>query len=249
MDRRSDRPLSHVRGVSFDLFFTLAVDTDTERMWSLRSKRLQEVLGVDGEAVRAAVTEAHGRHHEAWDQQRALPFHELCSQVLRAAGHEVDPEDDLVRQVAEALDEPTREVGLDVCDDGRAAVLRLAEAGLPVALVCDTAFSSGHALRDVLDDEGLLDAFAVTVFSEEVAQAKPHERPFRTMLDSIGLPGPAVVHVGDLRRKDVAGAVALGLEAVRYRGMRDDAERDPELPDAEIVIDDHAELLDLLGLG
>ena len=169
--------------------------------------------------------------------------------MLRAAGQEVDPSDGRVAEVAAALDGPTREVGLSIGDDGRAAVLRIAEAGLPVALVCDTGFSSGAALRDVLLAEGLLDAFAVTVFSEEVAQAKPHDRPFRTMLDAVGVPAPAVVHVGDLRRKDVAGAVALGMEAVRYRGMRDDTERDGDLPDASTVVDDHGELLDLLGLS
>ena len=58
-------------------------------------------------------------------------------------------------------------------------------------------------------------------------------------------------HVGDLRRTDIAGARAMGMTAVRYRGANDDAEiedQDGTVVEGHHVIDDHAHLLAVLGL-
>lgn len=52
------------------------------------------------------------------------------------------------------------------------------------------------------------------------------------------------VHVGDLRRTDVAGAKAVGMGTVRFRGVHDD---DSEGPEADAVIDHLHELVSLLG--
>ena len=49
-----------------------------------------------------------------------------------------------------------------------------------------------------------------------------------------------VVHVGDLRRTDVAGARAMGMETVRFRGVFDDPGPGDE---ADYVMDDLRELL------
>ena len=51
--------------------------------------------------------------------------------------------------------------------------------------------------------------------------------------------------MGDLRRTDVAGARALGMRSVRIRARHDDTS---ELPDADHVVDSHAELAALLGV-
>ena len=57
---------------------------------------------------------------------------------------------------------------------------------------------------------------------------------------------PALAHVGDLRRTDVAGARAAGMRSVRYRGLHDDR---GDGPDADVVISEWHELLDLVDLG
>jgi FMN phosphatase YigB (HAD superfamily) len=50
--------------------------------------------------------------------------------------------------------------------------------------------------------------------------------------------------VGDLRRTDVAGARAAGLGSVRIRQHHDDLS---EHPDADHVVESHAELRGLWG--
>jgi putative hydrolase of the HAD superfamily len=99
-------------------------------------------------------------------------------------------------------------------------------------------------VRRHLDRLGLLAPLAVQVFSDEVGWPKPDPRAFRAALDPFGMSPGRAVHVGDLRRTDVAGARALGMRSVRIRARHDDQS---PLPEADAVVASHAELRLLLG--
>jgi FMN phosphatase YigB (HAD superfamily) len=58
------------------------------------------------------------------------------------------------------------------------------------------------------------------------------------------VPPRHIAHVGDRRRTDVAGAQALGMTAVRYTGVFDDASM--EGIEAELVVDRLATLPEAL---
>ena len=60
--------------------------------------------------------------------------------------------------------------------------------------------------------------------------------------DSAGAKESAL-HVGDLRRTDVAGARGVGMTTARIRARHDDLSG---LPDADYVVGSHAELQSLL---
>jgi putative hydrolase of the HAD superfamily len=64
---------------------------------------------------------------------------------------------------------------------------------------------------------GLEDAFDGVVFSDDLGRAfrKPHPAPFQHLLARLGIPPDAAVMVGDRPDKDVAGAAAAGLRAIR----------------------------------
>lgn len=236
-----------VRAVSYDLWLTLIRDHDNDAVWDERVRRLRSVLALSQDEVQAALESAHEAHRSSWEEGRALPYAELVTEVVRSGGRD-ESDDDLRSAVSAALDEPTLEAGVELLPGARETVNALADAGIAVGLVCDTGFTSGDTLRRVLDDLGLLPRFSALVFSEEIGVPKPSEEPFRALLDRLDLPPEVVVHVGDLRRKDAAGARAAGLRSVRYRGARDDEDEDPDMPDADAVIDRHDELLGLLGL-
>ena len=52
------------------------------------------------------------------------------------------------------------------------------------------------------------------------------------------------IHVGDLKRTDVAGARAINMTTVRYSGGRDDPEDGDE---ADHVIENHLEIVNLFA--
>jgi putative hydrolase of the HAD superfamily len=113
------------------------------------------------------------------------------------------------------------------------------------ALICDTGFSPGRMVRKLLDSVGLLALLDAQVFSDEIGVPKPSPAMFRAALDAVGANPRDAVHVGDLRRTDVDGARRMGMIAVRYAGEYDDQ---AELPDGDLVIRRHDELLDRIEL-
>ena len=68
---------------------------------------------------------------------------------------------------------------------------------------------------------------------------------FAKALAELGVRPPEAIHIGDLRRTDIAGAHDIGMHAARFRGVHDDP---TDAPEAEIVLDRHEQLLEALGL-
>jgi putative hydrolase of the HAD superfamily len=130
--------------------------------------------------------------------------------------------------------------------DGAEALLSaLDTAGIPSVLVCDTGLTPGRVVRQLLDRLGLLRHLRVQAFSDEVGAPKPDARAFLAAIGPLGVDPKHVLHVGDLKRTDVAGARALGMRTVRIRARHDDA---TQMDDADDIVDSHAELAALLGL-
>ncbi|MGN6558630.1 MAG: HAD family hydrolase, partial [Solirubrobacterales bacterium] len=81
--------------------------------------------------------------------------------------------------------------------------------------------------------------------SDETGHYKPAPQSFEAALSSLGVRPEEAIHVGDLRRTDVAGAAALGMRTVRYRGMHDDADTESGV-EADFVVASHAELVEVV---
>jgi len=123
----------------------------------------------------------------------------------------------------------------------------LHSAGIRLAIVCDVGLTPSPTLRDRLTGFGLLRWFDGWSFSDETGWFKPAPEAFLPALEALAISDPTVAaHVGDNPRTDVAGALALGMTAVRYTGLREAAAAGPE---ADHVVDDHRKIPALLGLA
>lgn len=239
---RADAPLAGVRTVTYDLWRTLVRDRDSTRTEALRRQRLKGLLGADDPKVAEILDAVRAFRHAEWSEQRAPTPEAMVAHALAASGEPAPPE--LVTQVADCLGAATRDAGVEPLPGAVETLTALQAAGVPVALICDVGVTSGEITRKIIADLGL-DVVPAMVLSDEVGVPKPYRVPFAAALAALGEPATAAVHVGDLRRKDVAGAVASGLHSVRYRGDHDDPDEGPE---AEFVIDHHTDLLPLLGV-
>jgi len=152
------------------------------------------------------------------------------------------PEGDLRAGVAEAIEMAVLEAPAAPLPGAAEALLAVAER-YPVALICDTGFSSGRALRRLLARDGLLGCFRHLTFSDELGTTKPSARNFELTLDALGVLPAEAVHVGDLVETDIVGAKGAGMWAVLYWGEgREYADTAP----ADAVIRRHDELHGLL---
>ncbi len=234
-----------IGAVTFDFWNTIAqVPPGTmpeARRRAVAAACAEGELEVEPELLAAALDEVRLRWERAWAEGAHLHPREGAEMLVRALG----VEDGAGRPVAEAFLAAGRDVELELAPDIRPALEALRERGVRTGIVCDVGFSGGALLRDLLAREELLHLFDGWAFSDEVGHYKPAPQPFEAALRSLGARPEDAIHVGDLRRTDVAGAAALGMRTARYRGLNDD--RGEGGPEADHVIDAHLELVELIA--
>lgn len=231
-----------IRAVTYDCWGTLLRDRDWEGAMDRRAGALRRVLGLDDKDARDLLADAWLRHDEAWTQVETFGPGRMAAYCLEA--HAVD-DDESLNALTREFEEASLEIGVEPVAGADETLAALKAANLGLALVCDTGFTPGRVVRQMLEDHGLAQHLDVLCFSDEVGVPKPDNGIFAKALAALGVRPPEAVHVGDLRRTDIAGADDIGMHAIRFRGVHDDRS---DWPDARIVIDDHREILELLGL-
>jgi FMN phosphatase YigB (HAD superfamily) len=232
-----------IRAVTYDCWGTLLKDRDWEGAMALRSGALRRFLDVDDAEARALLDEAWSKHDEAWKQVETFGPGRMAAYCLEARGIF---DDEPIAELTRAFEEASLTGGVVPVDGARETLEALARADVRRGLVCDTGFTPSRVVRRLLDEAGLAEHLETLCFSDEVGVPKPGGDIFAKALAELGVRPPEAIHVGDLRRTDVAGAHDIGMHAARFRGVHDDLS---DAADAKIVIDQHAELLDILGLG
>lgn len=256
--------LSTPHTVTFDCWETLLTETESTRGRSRRASILSEHTGAGIEAAEAALRDAWREHQIAWHRRTAFTGREMTLWSLRALGTPLDPTK--TERLVEELESEILTHDVVALAGARETLEALARRGVRRALICDTGHTPGRVMRKMLARAGLLEHLEVQVFSDEVGVPKPHARVFQRALDGLGVGPRGAVHVGDLRRSDIAGARAYEMGAVRLTLANDDSV-DPGLggpdigcdragcrphcprPEADAVAAGYPELLGLLGFG
>lgn len=233
-----------IEAVTFDFWNTIA-QVPQGSMPAVRRRAVAAAcekggFEVDAELLAAGLEAVRLRWERAWAEGVHLHPREGAAMLVEALGLE----EAAGAPVAAAFLGAGREVEMEFAPDIGLVLERLRERGIRLGIVCDVGFSGGELLRELLEGEGLLRHFDGWSFSDETGTYKPAPGAFEAALSALGARPQEAMHVGDLRRTDVAGAAALGMRTVRYRGMQDDAEAGVE---ADFVIDSHAELIELVG--
>jgi FMN phosphatase YigB (HAD superfamily) len=199
-------------------------------------REFSRICSIDAERATALLTEAWEYHHGRWQALESYGSPGMAAYCLEKLGLDGGTR---LRELTDAFEEASADLGVDLVPGAPEALEETRRGGRPTALVCDTGFSPGRIVRRILDGAGLLPFLDVLAFSDEVGVPKPHERMFLHALGGIGVDPARAAHVGDLRRTDVAGARALGMGSVRFRGVYDDTSEHPE---ADVVIDTMSDL-------
>jgi putative hydrolase of the HAD superfamily len=236
-----------ISAVTFDFWNTIA-QVPEGTMPEARRRAVAAACEEGGVAVEPALLEAsleevRLRWETSWGEGVHLHPDEGAELLVRALG--VDGEGGA--HVAEAFLGAIREVELELAPGISPALEQLSERGVRLGIVCDVGFSGGAMLRELLDRERLLRHFDGWSFSDETGHYKPAPQAFEAALAALDARPEEALHVGDLRRTDVAGAAALGMKTARYRGMHDDADESGGV-EADFVVDSHRQLLDVLDL-
>ena len=236
-----------IEAVTFDFWNTIAT-VPAGAMSAARQRAVTAALASHDAEVEADLLleslERVGLDWErSWAEGRHLHPHDAAASLVRALGVEGAARE----MVAEAFLGAGREVELELAPGIGPCLEALRERGLRLGIVCDVGFSGGELLRELLEAEGLLRHFSGWGFSDEVGHYKPAPQIFEAALGALGARPAEAMHVGDLRRTDVAGAGALGMRTVRYRGMNPEGDGEGGA-EAEFVLTSHEELPDVIAL-
>jgi putative hydrolase of the HAD superfamily len=233
-----------IAAVTFDFWNTIAQVREGAMPEARRravAAACEEVgLAVEPALLEAGLEEVRLRWEGSWAAGVHLHPREGAEMLVAALGIEQGGGD----RVAEAFLGAIRDVELELAPEIRPTLQGLGERGVRIGIVCDVGFSGGEMLRDLLGREGLLEHFDGWSFSDETGHYKPAREAFEPALAALGARPEAAMHVGDLRRTDIAGAAACGMRTARYRGLHDDGGENGV--EADFVIDSHLELVTLI---
>ena len=238
-----------LQAVTFDFWNTLIHQDDDARHHRIDAwMGLLEDAGFacERERIDAVYATAWQQFVQSWQANEQFLAAHAAEALLEALGFDVPP--GVRTELVEAFGAAGAESQVEPTDGVGECIRTLRDAGLRVGIICDVGFTPSPVLRTFLERHGLLELFDHWSFSDEVGHYKPAAAIFEHALAGLGGPDPTrVAHVGDIRRTDVAGALGMGMVAVRYRGGRDDTSEDH--PEAHHVIAHHGELPDVLGVS
>lgn len=236
-----------LRAVTLDYWNTLFVDVNGAERERWREQLLARELGALGVRLpRTALADALQSGFDYFDklwmhEHRTPPCDETVDAVLAALGV--------------SLPEPAR---ARIIDEFEQVLLRISPEPMPgavytlpllaerykLAVVCDTGYSPGSVLRELLARNDMLRHFDYLYFSNEHGVSKPGRRPFLQTLDHLGVPPSEAAHVGDIQRTDIAGAQAAGMSAVLFIAANN---HDAPTTTADLVVRHFDELPAALG--
>lgn len=218
--------LPPLRAVTLDFWDTLYDGTTLPERPRIRREATARLLAAYGLTPSLEQLDAlyHAAAHEAdrwWrEEHRGYTTEERIHWMLRRAGVEPREECEDVAEAVRAVDDALL-MHPPALLPGAAECVRALAARYRLAIVSDTGFASGRAQDALLDRDGLRDCFVATVYSCDIGHAKPRPEPFLAALESVGVAPAEALHVGDIERTDVVGALGVGMRAVRLDAVRE----------------------------
>jgi putative hydrolase of the HAD superfamily len=234
-----------IKAVTFDLWNTLLCEKfySDYRINLLVHALNEEGFPQDRHRVEVEYSSTIDFFYEVWmKERRHIPAAKLMEFILNRLDVHLPAEikNRLVKSFEEAIlhDPPP------LVRDAR-KVLESIHGLYIVGLISNSGVTPGRVLRQVLNDQKILQYFSCTLFSDEVGYHKPHPTIFRKAIKELNVKANDTIHVGDLLEPDVAGAKAVGMKAVWFNAT----ERNYQTDEIELTPDHEIKTLSqLLGI-
>jgi HAD superfamily hydrolase (TIGR01549 family) len=231
-----------IHAITFDFWDTLyefPYSTWDETL-DLLSRLLAECghPGFEHDQLSALTVEINRQWDTVWrDEQRTFGAQEWLERFLKSIHLTPDPK--ILGAYIDDMENGARAMRAIAIPGGKELLERLSKH-YRLGLISDVAKTPGRTLRRVMQRDGLAPYFTHLTFSDEAGRSKPHYLPFQLTLQALGVSPQQAVHVGDLRRTDIAGARNAGMRSIRFAGANDDT--NPDHPEADSVAQSYTEL-------
>jgi len=223
----------NIEVISFDLWDTVFIDDSDEpkraqmdlspkpvERRNLVERFLQEEDGpIARDLIDMAYDTTDAAFYQVWyGQQLTWTVAERLGVLLKGLNREL-PADrfaELVRLHEDMELNPVPDLAPNIAE-----ILAKLQGQYRLAVVSDAIFTPGRGLRQLLAHYSLLQYFDAFAFSDELGCSKPCARMFQHIAESLKVPLNGIVHIGDREQKDVAGAHAVGAQAIFTTVVKD----------------------------
>jgi HAD superfamily hydrolase (TIGR01509 family) len=225
---------SLIRAVTFDLWLTLIWDSRELEEY----RRLRRLLNFHKFVNRVS---SKGRSYKRIDFNTIrLAMEQLSIKVNKIydSGRDVSPEDrgrilfellgiKFPRNETRNLEEKAGRILSDsgyygkyphVNTEAKPVLRKLKQEGIKIGLISNAARSS-RTYRRMLNSYGIGEYFDSLTISCEVGYLKPAKEIFHVALNELSVEPHEALHVGDLFKADVVGAVSFGMNSALYTGL------------------------------
>lgn len=244
-----------IQVISFDLWDTVLIDDSDEpkraqmnlspkpvERRNLVERFLQEAGNpVARDLIDVAYDTADAAFYQVWyGQQLTWTVAERLSVLLKGLDRELPPDqfEELVRLHEDMELDPVPDLAPNIAE-----TLAQLQGRYRLAVVSDAIFTPGRGLREILAHHNILGCFEVFAFSDELGCSKPCAGMFQQISESLNVPLDSIVHIGDREQKDVAGAQAVGAQAIFTTVIKD---RGADQTKAQALCSDYSTLPTLL---
>ena len=221
-----------IKAITFDLWDTVFIDDSDEpkrkaagRPTKAEERRMlvhqfierhqpigKEIVNYVYNGIDAAFSKVWHELHVTWSVRERLDL------ILK--GLKRDLPGTKMNELIRLHEEMELEFRPEVVKDFHAAIKAL-KKNYKLGVISDTIFSPGRALRQLLQDEGLLDFFDVFIFSDEIGHAKPAPEVFQAAIQALLVEPNEIVHIGDRESNDICGPHQSGMKAVLCTAILD----------------------------
>jgi putative hydrolase of the HAD superfamily len=223
-----------IRAVTFDLWLTLIWDSkELEEYRILRrilnfhrfvnrvSSKGRSYKRIDFNAIRLAMEQLGVRVKDIYNQERDVSPEDRGRMLFELLGIKFTglEKRDLELQAGRILSDSGYFRRYPHVNPEAGPVLReLKKRGLKIGLVSNAARSS-RTYRRMLNSYGIGKYFDSMTISCEVGYLKPAREIFHDAAVKLSVEPHEAIHVGDLFKADVVGAVSFGMHAAHYTGL------------------------------
>lgn len=215
-----------LRAITLDYWDTLFVGTAMPERRARRQEALLQMLATLGSPVAADAfdllyKESGAEAHRWWrDEHRGYHTADRIRWILQRLEIERPADCEHIAEAIVQVDQALLDYPPPLLP-GAVETLRSLSERFALAIVSDTGFASGHAQDALLERAGIRGPFTATIYSMDIGHAKPRPEIFTAALGALGVSPEEALHVGDNERTDVAGALAIGMRAVRIDAVRE----------------------------
>jgi len=223
-----------IRAVTFDLWLTLIWDSkELEEYRKLRrilnihrfvnrvSSKRKSYKRIDFNSVRLAMEQLGVKVNEIYDNGRDVAPEDRGRMIFEILGIKFPANEtrDLESQAGRILSDAGYFAKYPHLNPEAKSVLReLKESGLKIGLISNAARSS-RTYRRMLNSYGVGKYFDSLTISCEIGYLKPAREIFHHSMQQLNVEPHEALHVGDLYRADIIGAVSFGMHAAHYTGL------------------------------